>query len=206
MTPLVCLIIVLKRLVFECFFAYNQQHRKMKLDGILYALCISVIMLPMTSFGFCFDDAGKQYGINPELLENVARSESGLNPKAINRNSNGSYDLGLMQINSAWLKQMDINADNLLQDACLNAKTGARILRQCIDRYGYTWEAVGCYNATSRPKRVNYAWKVFRQFNGRPGRPNHVLQKEASLNDKDQGSSSLLFRARDITDIERSLP
>jgi hypothetical protein len=31
-----------------------------------------------------------------------------------------------------------------------------------MKRYGYTWEAVGCYNASSKNKRNGYAYKVWR--------------------------------------------
>jgi soluble lytic murein transglycosylase-like protein len=66
--------------------------------------CIShiiAVLLPVTVLGFCFEDAGNKYGINPILLESIARVESNLNPKAINKNTNGTSDIGLMQINSA---------------------------------------------------------------------------------------------------------
>jgi soluble lytic murein transglycosylase-like protein len=69
-----------------------------------------------------------------------------------------------MQINTYWLTTARLDRERLLTDACYNTKAGARILRDCIDRHGYTWEAVGCYNATSSDKRRNYAWKVYRQL------------------------------------------
>ncbi len=77
---------------------------------ISFTLCISWILLslfPISVSGFCFDDAGKKYGINPALLEGIARVESNLNPKAMNRNTNGTTDIGLMQINSWWLKSIN---------------------------------------------------------------------------------------------------
>ena len=110
---------------------------------------------------FCFEDAGQEFRISPLLLESIARTESSLNPRAINRNSNGSVDYGLMQINSFWVKSYGLSSDDLLNDPCYNTKIGAWVLRQCMDRYGYNWEAVGCYNATSKCKRARYAWKVF---------------------------------------------
>jgi soluble lytic murein transglycosylase-like protein len=115
---------------------------------------------PSITRAFCFEEAGRQYGVNPQLLHSIAMVESRLHPEAVHRNDNGSIDSGLMQINSAWNDRLGLNQNQLLHDPCYNVMTGAKILRQCIDRYGYTWEAVGCYNATSNDKRVAYSWKI----------------------------------------------
>jgi soluble lytic murein transglycosylase-like protein len=174
----------------------------MKLS-ILCLPCVALSLFPITVLGFCFDEAGKEYGINPALLESIARVESNLNPKAINKNINGTFDIGLMQINSGWLTSMSVSAHDLLDDACLNTMTGAWILRQCIDRHGYTWEAVGCYNAMSRDKKVNYAWKVFYQLKGGRTKSTKGRQKNNTLLAKNPNRSSLVFRARDVTETER---
>lgn len=113
---------------------------------------------------FCFEEAGASVALPARLLESIAVIESGLNAAAVNHNRNGTADLGLMQINTYWLSTARLDRERLLTDACYNTKAGARILRNCIDRHGYTWEAVGCYNATSSDKRKNYAWKVYRQL------------------------------------------
>ncbi|GAB4415803.1 MAG: hypothetical protein OHK0032_11940 [Thermodesulfovibrionales bacterium] len=118
-------------------------------------------LVPSISNAFCFDEAGGAFGINPFLLRGIARVESNLNPAAINRNTNGSVDIGLMQVNSSWVSSMGFDAVRLRSDPCYNVMSGAKILKLCIDRHGYTWEAVGCYNAVSRNKRVNYSWRVF---------------------------------------------
>jgi len=69
-----------------------------------------------------------------------------------------------MQVNSYWVQTLGLDSGQLLRDPCLNTKTGARILKKCIDRHGYTWEAVGCYNARSSDKRVKYSWKIFKKL------------------------------------------
>ena len=94
---------------------------------------------------FCFNRAGIMYSISPELLEAIARVESGLDPDAINRNADGSYDYGLMQINSRWQEKLSSNWSHL-SNPCYNVMVGSWILKQCIDRYGYTWDAVACYH------------------------------------------------------------
>lgn len=104
------------------------------------------------------------YGISPLLLKAIAGVESDFNPYAINRNKDGSYDFGVMQINSFWVKTLGIDNWLKLGDPCFNVKVGAWVLSQCIERHGYNWEAVGCYNARSPSKRVEYANRVYRKL------------------------------------------
>ena len=54
----------------------------------------------------CWEQASSRYGVNAELLYAMARTESGLDPRAVGHNRNGSRDIGLMQINSAWLPRL----------------------------------------------------------------------------------------------------
>jgi hypothetical protein len=103
-------------------------------------------------------------------LQGIARVESGLNPAAVNRNRNGTVDLGLMQINSFWLNTLGTSSRELIDKPCYNVMVGAWILSDCLDRHGKTWKAIGCYNATSHDKRVNYSWKIYRE-----------LQKDATV-------------------------
>lgn len=171
------------------------------LTGII---CLIFSCFPASVHAFCFEEAGERYNISPRLLKSIAEVESGLNPRAVNKNPNGSTDMGLMQINSAWLKTINVTRDDLMNNACLNAMTGAFVLRQCIDRHGYTWEAVGCYNAYSREKRVTYAWKVFHKLKGTMGTSNTAASstgreaKKYVAAKKTAGSrSSFVFHVRD---------
>ncbi|MBI3803482.1 MAG: lytic transglycosylase domain-containing protein [Nitrospirae bacterium] len=115
----------------------------------------------MSSHGFCFEEAGALYKISPRLLWTIAKVESNFNPKATNKNPDGSYDFGVMQINSAWAKVLGRDQWVALSDPCQNVKIGAWVLSQCMKRFGYSWEGIGCYNASSDEKKVAYAWKIF---------------------------------------------
>jgi hypothetical protein len=126
---------------------------------------ITALLLPTAAaMAFCFEEAGSAFNLNPRLLKSIAFLESGMNPIAVHNNKNGSVDLGLMQVNSSWITAANLDKERLMRDACYNTQTGARILRDCIDRLGYTWEAIGCYNAAGSDNRKNYAWKVYRQL------------------------------------------
>ena len=113
---------------------------------------------------FCYEEAGNRYGISPRLLHAISKGESNFNPVAINHNANGSYDFGLMQINSSWeptLRRMGIPWESLA-DPCTNVMVGAWVLSHCIQDYGYTWSAVGCYNSRTPSKRDRYAARIAR--------------------------------------------
>lgn len=110
----------------------------------------------------CFKQAAQRYAVPVQLLEAIALQESGGNVHAINRNSNGSFDMGLMQINSAWLptlKRHGIVAQHLW-DPCVNVLVGAWILSDNFSRLGYTTQGLGAYNAVSPYKREIYARQV----------------------------------------------
>lgn len=150
-------------------------------------VCFWVLLFPCVCFGFCFEQAGREYAISPVLLETLARVESNLNPNAVNRNGNGSFDIGLMQINSTWFTRLKCREADLLSNPCANVMAGAWVLRHCLDTYGYSWQAVGCYNARSNGKRIDYAWKVFREL--KAARPSRVHPAGLSATD-----SALVFR------------
>jgi len=110
--------------------------------------------------GYCFDAAARRYGLPPALLWAVAKVESNFDPAAVNRNRNGSLDVGVMQINSIWLKQLGKERWGALGDPCFNIQVGAYVMADCLRRHGYTYEGIGCYNADSYEQRIRYARKV----------------------------------------------
>lgn len=101
------------------------------------------------------------YNISPDLLWGIAKYESNFHPGAINYNENGTYDFGLMQINSSWYRTIGKANWRALADPCYNVKVASWILSRCIGKYGYTWDAVGCYNARSKSKRDRYAHNIY---------------------------------------------
>jgi soluble lytic murein transglycosylase-like protein len=119
-------------------------------------------VLASSSAQACWDAAAARYQLSSELLYAIARTESALNPAAIARNRNGSRDIGLMQINSAWLPTLAAHGigERELLEPCTNIHVGAWILAGNVQRLGYTWDAVGAYNAASPALRRAYADKV----------------------------------------------
>ena len=122
------------------------------------ALVLSVVAPPVRAS--CWNDAAARYQVSPVLLYAIAKHESALNPDAVSAaNPDGSYDIGLMQINSKWLPtlaQFGI-AERHLHDGCTSVHVGAWMLAQNFRRLGFTWRAVGAYNAKNEQKRSRYA-------------------------------------------------
>jgi len=133
------------------------KHMKM----VFFLTFIAVAVARQDAYPFCFEEAGDMYGINPLVLRSIARVESNFTPDTINRNSNGTFDVGLMQINTIWKPVLGEQRWKHLGDACYNTKTGAWILATCINKYGYNWKAIGCYNSQTPEKSEAYARKVF---------------------------------------------
>ena len=88
---------------------------------------------------------------------------------AINHNTNGSVDVGLMQINSRWFPQLAVMGvqPGDLWNPYINIYVGAWVLAGEIRRFGYTWQAVGAYHAgpaltvAREQRRRNYAQRVY---------------------------------------------
>jgi hypothetical protein len=91
-------------------------------------------------------EAGTCYGISPTLLKAISDVESNGNIHAVHYNPlSRPTDVGHMQINSFWQQFLGEHYKTLF-DACYCTMVGAWILKQCIDRYGYNWNAVACYH------------------------------------------------------------
>ena len=130
-----------------------------------------LVLLSQSALANCWDRAAHYYHVDPWLLYAIAHVESGMNPYAVGQNSDGTRDVGLMQINSSHfpaLKRQGIDEYRLTMEPCTSVMVGASILSDMIKVYGNNWEAVGAYNAGLKPenfpRRMVYARKVWRQY------------------------------------------
>lgn len=111
----------------------------------------------------CWTQAAAYHNVDVWLLYSIASVESSFNPAAVNKNTNGSFDLGMMQINTIWLKKLSsfgIQPVQLL-DGCTSIYVGAWILSQTIKQYGYNWRGIGAYNSGKPHLAYKYAQKVY---------------------------------------------
>jgi soluble lytic murein transglycosylase-like protein len=127
-----------------------------------FVLLAAALVFPGIARADCVLEAAKYHRVNPTILLAIAIVESRLQPGAVHKNTNGSADFGVMQINSVHLPELARygvkRAD--LYDSCKNVYTGAWILRKRLDQYGNTWAAIGAYHSATPALRDSYAARV----------------------------------------------
>jgi soluble lytic murein transglycosylase-like protein len=129
-----------------------------------FLLCTSPCI--RAAWADCLDDAARFHRVSVVLVRAIAQQESGMRTNAVNTNSDGTEDIGLMQINSSWLPKLrryGITREALF-NGCVNAYVGTWILASNIKQFGPTWKAVGAYNAVSANKQLVYANNIYRRI------------------------------------------
>lgn len=122
----------------------------------------------------CVAPAAAFHGVNPWVLRAILKVESNFAPQAINRNPNGTFDVGMAQINSIHferLRQYGITADHLM-DGCIATYVAAWHLARQIARYGNTWFGVASYHSASPCQNARYAglvWNALADWQAVPG-------------------------------------
>ncbi len=108
------------------------------------------------------------YNLPPRVLPSIQATEGGVPGLAV-RNTNGTEDLGVMQINTLWLDPLarytglprtDVR-DRLLSRPCFNIAAAGAILRHYLDRAGGDlMTAVGNYHSHTPPLHAAYRLRV----------------------------------------------
>ena len=140
-------------------------HRTMAKSALSIALLVFATAAQAAD-GCTWETAAARYGVNAHVLYAIAQQESSLNPAAIHHNQDGSYDLGLTQINSQWLPHLSkfgISAAHLM-NPCTNLHVGAYILALSMQRHGNTWQAIGAYHSNTPWRRDRYAQSIYQRM------------------------------------------
>lgn len=112
--------------------------------------------------------AASTYQVPVPLITSVLEVEGG-KVGAYSTNTNGSYDLGPMQINTIWLgtlaEKMGVEEDRivarLIYDPCFNIGVGTWILSTHIQDTGNFWQGVARYHSRTPHIGQRYAMRVY---------------------------------------------
>lgn len=115
----------------------------------------------------CIMLAAQNYNVPPAVLTGIYLAEGGRVGQEVS-NTNGSYDLGPMQINTIWLgdlsKRWGISKDQarkkVRDDTCANVDVAAWILRGHLDETRNLGQALSHYHSRTPKHGQKYRKRV----------------------------------------------
>ena len=116
----------------------------------------------------CVTAAAEYHVVNPWVLKAILKIESDFKEKAVNRNANGTIDVGMAQINSihfAKLARYGIAPTELL-DGCKATYVAAWHLANQLRMHGNTWFGVASYHSVSTCQNTRYAGLLWNALTG----------------------------------------
>ncbi len=120
------------------------------------------------SFLACMAVVSAFYRLPPQALPAIQRIEGG-HAGSIGHNHNGTDDLGVMQVNSAWLPELARRTGlpqrrlriALIRQNCFNIAVAGAILRIYLNEaHGDEVTAIGDYHSHTPGRREAYAMRV----------------------------------------------
>lgn len=121
-----------------------------------------------TPFLACMTAAAAFYHLPPRALPAIHAVEGGA-VGVVSQNTNGTADLGVMQINTIWLADIARAAklpvekvqDRLINDPCFNIAAAAAILRMYLNETrGDLMRAIGNYHSHTPALNAAYQTRV----------------------------------------------
>jgi len=116
----------------------------------------------------CMIAAAVRYDLPPRVLPVIQRVEGG-RVGSVRPDSDGSADLGIMQINTRWIAPLSAivhmpatqTAARLVSDGCFNVAAAALILRGYVsENHGDIMRAIGDYHSHTPSLNEAYRQKV----------------------------------------------
>jgi hypothetical protein len=119
----------------------------------------------------CITAAARVHRLPPAVLVILLNIEGGARGR-VSRNTNGTVDIGPIQVNTANLPDLAAHWHATIGDTykavrdnfCANVEAGAWILRRYLDEAaGDFWEGVGYYHSHTPEYKTRYLREVLRQ-------------------------------------------
>ena len=124
-------------------------------------------MITPQALALCIFTAAQTYVVPPSVILGILSVEGGRIGQAV-KNTNDTYDLGPMQINTLWIPELAKfwNVDKkeatrlVRDDPCINIGVGAWILRKNMDRTGSLNKGIAHYHSGTPKLGSKYRKKV----------------------------------------------
>lgn len=111
----------------------------------------------------CIVQTAQRFDLPESVLRAILKVEGG-KAGELRFNTNGTYDIGPMQVNSIWLPKFSkyVSAEQIFYDGCANLQVGAWILRYNINRAkGDVWQGIGSYHSSTPIHQDKYKTKIY---------------------------------------------
>ncbi|MDI1228616.1 MAG: lytic transglycosylase domain-containing protein [bacterium] len=126
-------------------------------------------MITAQALAACIFTAAQTYSVPPTVILGVLHVEGGRIGMA-SPNTNGTYDLGPMQINTIWVPELakhwrvpeKIALRMVRDDACTNIGVGSWILRRKMNESGSMAGGIAWYHSATPGVGSGYRAKVLR--------------------------------------------
>lgn len=136
----------------------------LSIPSVVNARVFEEVAVPMPMLNQCVNQSSQSYSLKPVMVKTIIAVEGG-KVGTISPNSNGSYDLGVMQVNTLHLPAIKTNLGydwkDLVFDPCKNIQAGSWLLSQRLSEVpGKPWLAVGNYHSKTPTVRTRYLKKI----------------------------------------------
>jgi hypothetical protein len=120
----------------------------------------------------CITAAAEVYRLPPAVLVILLNVEGGSLGR-VSPNTNGTVDIGPIQVNEIWLPEVAAHWHATIADAykalrdnfCANVEAGAWILRRSLDEaHGDFWQGVSYYHSHTPEYQTDYLRGVWREI------------------------------------------
>lgn len=114
----------------------------------------------------CINHASTTYHVPVSLILSVMRQENGCNGQAV-KNKNGSYDLGVMQVNTSWLPTLShyrYSREDLQFNPCKNVMVATWILATNIAKGDTLWSGTADYHSHTPKYNTAYLKSIYKNY------------------------------------------
>jgi len=114
----------------------------------------------------CINTAAITYSIPSALIISILKKEHGKIGE-IRENKNGSYDYGVYQINSIWLKKIEpfgYTKNDILYDPCKSTMVASWIIAKGLAETDDLWTGVGYYHSYTSKYNQSYNQSIQKDY------------------------------------------